>query len=194
MMLEIYLKIMKRLNRIYAVAMSHRFRKCGSHFSLVFPSYFYGEKYIEVGDYVHLDRHTKIEAWDRYMNRKYRPNISIGNHVSMNSDCHIGACGKIVIEDSVLIGTGVTIIDHFHGEINAEALRRSPLKRNLYTKRPVVIHKNVWIGEHAVILPGVTVGENAIIGANAVVTKDVPANAVVGGSPARVIKIVDLPE
>ena len=57
--------------------------------------------------------------------------------------------------------------------------------------KPVVIKRNAWIGIGAIICPGVTIGENAVIGAGAVVTKDVPDNAIVGGNPAKVIKYID---
>ena len=63
--------------------------------------------------------------------------------------------------------------------------------RPMYSKGPVVIEDNVWIGEMVCILPNVRIGKGSIIGANAVVTKDVPANALVGGNPARVIKIIE---
>lgn len=61
----------------------------------------------------------------------------------------------------------------------------------LRLQNPIVIKDNVWIGINATILQGVTVGENAVIGAGAVVTKDVPPNAVVGGNPAKIIKTID---
>ena len=57
--------------------------------------------------------------------------------------------------------------------------------------KKVVLGKNVWVGAHATILPGVTIGDNAVIAAGAVVTKDVPANAVVGGVPAKVLKMIE---
>lgn len=63
--------------------------------------------------------------------------------------------------------------------------------RYVITCKPVHIKKNVWIGVNVTILPGITVGENAVIGAGAVVTHDVPDNAVVVGNPARVIKYLD---
>jgi acetyltransferase-like isoleucine patch superfamily enzyme len=78
--------------------------------------------------------------------------------------------------------------DHFHGEISLKALSLAPALRQLYSKGPVIIEDNVWIGEGAVIMPNVRIGKNAIVGANAVVTKDVPADCVVGGVPARVIR------
>ena len=67
----------------------------------------------------------------------------------------------------------------------------APDKRGITFPLPIVIGKNVWIGANAMIVPGVTVGDNAIIGAGAVVTKDVPANAVVAGVPAKVMKMVE---
>ncbi|MNY78908.1 Galactoside O-acetyltransferase [compost metagenome] len=63
-----------------------------------------------------------------------------------------------------------------------------PAKRRLYSKGPVIIEDNVWLGEGVVVLPGVTIGENSIVGANAVVTKSIPKNCVAGGNPARIIR------
>ena len=63
-----------------------------------------------------------------------------------------------------------------------------PSLRKLYSKGPVIIEDNVWIGEGVAILPNVIIGENSIIGANAVVTKDIPRNSVVGGNPAKIIR------
>ena len=63
-----------------------------------------------------------------------------------------------------------------------------PLERPLISKGAVVIENNVWVGEGVVIMPGITIGENSIIGANSVVTKDVPKNTVVGGVPAKILK------
>ena len=69
-------------------------------------------------------------------------------------------------------------------------LFRSPAHRTDLHPAPIVIGNNVWIGANVTVLPGVTIGENAVIAAAAVVTKDVPANAVVVGSPARVVRTV----
>ena len=61
-------------------------------------------------------------------------------------------------------------------------------EREVYSKGPVIIEKNVWIGDKVTILPGVTVGQGAVIAANSVVSKDVPAFSVVGGIPAKLLK------
>ena len=65
-----------------------------------------------------------------------------------------------------------------------------PINRPLFSKGPVVIEDNVWIGDKATILSGVTIGMGAIVGANSVITKDIPAYAVVAGSPAKIIKML----
>lgn len=153
-----------------------------------FPFYYMGEQYFSFGENVFLDRGARIEAWDHYHGRNYKPQIIIKDGVTTNPNIHIGAINKIIIGKKVLIGANVLITDHYHGRIITEELIFPPGKRKLYSKGPVIIEDNVWIGENVAILPGVTIGKNAIIGVNSVVTKDVPPNSVVGGNPARVIK------
>ena len=92
----------------------------------------------------------------------------------------------------MLTGRYVYISDNSHGKNIESELNTPPSLRPLYAKGPVVIGNNVWIGESARILSGVTIGDGAIIGANAVVTHDVPSGAVVGGVPAKVIKMMTL--
>ena len=83
----------------------------------------------------------------------------------------------------MLIGPKVNLITENHPTAPAE-------RKNLYCK-PIIIKRNAWIGAAATILPGVTIGENAIVAAGAVVSKDVAANTIVGGVPAKVIKTID---
>lgn len=66
-----------------------------------------------------------------------------------------------------------------------------PIKRGDLTPKSIRVGKNVWIGAHATILQGVTIGDNAVVAAGAVVNKDVPKNAVVGGVPAKIIKMIE---
>ena len=82
----------------------------------------------------------------------------------------------------------MTISDNNHGSTDFDTLHELPANRKLYTKGPVIIGNNVWIGDKATILGGVTIGDGAVIAANSVVTKDVPAYSVVGGNPAKIIK------
>ncbi|WP_454193273.1 DapH/DapD/GlmU-related protein [Paenibacillus sp. Marseille-Q7038] len=111
-------------------------------------------------------------------------NITVGKNVFFNTGCSFQDRGGIRIGDGSLIGMNVTIATLNHG-LSIET-------RNVTYSSPVVIGENVWIGSSATILPGVTVGDNAVVAAGAVVTKDVPANTVVAGVPAKAIKKIDV--
>ncbi len=113
----------------------------------------------------------------------YGQNIKVGKNVFINSGCCFQDQGGIEIGDNVLIGQQVVIATLNHDF--------TPEKRGNMFPAPVKIGKRVWIGAHATILSGVTIGDNAVIAAGAVVTKDVPANTVVGGVPAKIIKNID---
>lgn len=109
-------------------------------------------------------------------------NITIGKRVFINEGCCFQDQGGIEIGDDCLIGQQVVIATLNH-DLN-------PASRKDMLPKPVKVGKNVWIGAHATILPGVTVGDDAVIAAGAVVTKDVPANTVVAGVPAKIKKII----
>jgi acetyltransferase-like isoleucine patch superfamily enzyme len=149
------------------------------------PIYLKNPKYFEIGMGFVAQPGLRIEAWDQYGGEKFRPMIKIGHRVSLNWNVHIGAIDRIEIGDDVLIGSNVLITDHFHG--SAADLALTPASRPLKSKGPVIIEANVLIGEGVCILPNVRIGKGAVIGANAVVTADVPAGAVMGGVPARII-------
>ena len=129
-----------------------------------------------------------LTAWKEYQGEHFTPELTIGKNGSFGAFNHITCINKIQIGDNCLTGKWVTISDNNHGTTDFDTLHEAPAIRKLYTKGPVVIGNNVWIGDKATILGGVTIGDGAVIAANSVVTKDVPAYSVVGGNPARVIK------
>lgn len=110
-------------------------------------------------------------------------NLTIGKNVFFNSGCKFQDQGGIVIGDGTLIGHNVVLATLNH--------HVDPERRGDLIPSPIRIGKNVWIGSNSTILPGVTIGDGAVIAAGAVVAKDVPANAVVGGVPAKVIRTID---
>lgn len=109
-------------------------------------------------------------------------NITIGKDVFINSGCHFQDQGGIEIGDGALIGHNVVLATINH-DLNPKENRK-----NHYA--PIKIGAHVWIGSNATILSGVTIGDYAVIAAGAVVTRDVPAMTIVGGVPAKVLKVV----
>lgn len=109
-------------------------------------------------------------------------NITIGKDVFINSGCHFQDQGGIQIGDGALIGHNVVLATINH-DLNPEENRK-----NHYA--PITIGAHVWIGSNAAILPGVTLGDWAVVAAGAVVTQDVPPRTVVGGVPAKVLKVI----
>lgn len=110
--------------------------------------------------------------------------LNIGNHVSINRGCIINAAGNVTISDNVLIGPEVIIYSQNHNFNQKE----KNINLQGYSKAPVMIQKNVWIGARSIILPGVTIQSDSIIGAGSVVTNDIPSNSIFAGNPAKLIK------
>jgi maltose O-acetyltransferase len=112
----------------------------------------------------------------------YGQNIYIGDHVFLNVLCTILDCNEVHIGHHVMIGPAVQIYTAAHH------LQAEPRNQGLEVAKPIVIEDNVWIGGGAILLPGVRIGRNAVVGAGAVVPRSIPANTVVAGNPARVIR------
>jgi acetyltransferase-like isoleucine patch superfamily enzyme len=115
--------------------------------------------------------------------------VSLGAKSVLGQECTISAFQHISIGRECVIADRVMLIDFDHGIVEVER----PIRLQGIYKRDVRVGNNVWIGYGACILRGTTVGDNAVIGTNAVVTRDVPANAVVGGVPARLIRMREAP-
>lgn len=176
-------------NLIYTHRFSSSFKSFGNNSIIVSKAkVLLGLKYISIGQNSSIGKFATLTAWDKFQNQAFSPEISIGNNVQIGDFSHITCINRITIGDNVLTGKNVLITDNSHGQSMAKQADIAPVKRSLYSKGPVVIEDNVWIGEKSSILPGVNIGYGAIIGANSVVTKDVPAFSVVGGNPARIIK------
>ena len=111
-------------------------------------------------------------------------NVHVGKNVVFNFNTTLVDDGEIFIGDDCMIGPGCNLATSVHPI--SPRLRRHKLQYN----KPIHIGNNVWFGAGVTVLPGITVGDNAIVGAGSVVTKDVPANAIVAGNPARLIRMI----
>ena len=114
-------------------------------------------------------------------------NLSLGDDVDLALDVLITSGGGVEIGDRVLVGYRTQILSSNH----VIPSRTAPIFSAGHVHKPVVIHRDVWIGGGCVILPGVEIGEGAVIGAGSVVSKSVPAYAVAVGNPARVVRARD---
>gem|GEM_PF-1207710 len=139
-------------------------------------------KAIRIGKRVLIRKGARLEAvgpWDGHT-----PKITIGDDTAAQFYFHCAAAESVKIGKDVLIAGRVFITDHDHyfGNNGLPPVRSKELR-----VKPVTIKDGCWLGEGCVVLKGVTINERAVVGANAVVTKDVPAEAIVGGVPAKVI-------
>jgi len=137
---------------------------------------------IEFGRFVWLGHGTKIRCHEGV--------VSIGAKTVLGQECTISAYQHVSIGRECVIADRVMLIDFDHGMVEVER----PIRLQGIYKRDVRVGHNVWIGYGACILRGVHVGDNSIVGTNSVVTKDVPANAVVAGVPAKIVRMRDAPE
>jgi acetyltransferase-like isoleucine patch superfamily enzyme len=136
---------------------------------------------IRFGRFVWIGDGTKIRCHEGV--------VEIGDKTVLGQECTISAYQRVRIGEQCVIADRAMFIDFDHGVVDVER----PIRQQGIYKRDTIVGSNVWIGYGACILRGVRVGDNSIVGTNSVVTKDVPANAVVGGVPAKVIRMREPP-
>lgn len=139
---------------------------------------------IHLGKYAQIicarDNCVRFTSWP---SKQADAEIVIGDYCLISPGVRISAAQSIRIGDNCMLAANVTISDSdWHGIYN----RIRPFR----CTKPVVIENNVWLGERVIVTKGVSIGENAVIGTGAVVTKDIPANSIAAGNPARVIKTI----
>lgn len=174
--------------KFYSQWIRHEFHSCGERCIFYGFSYLHGAKYCSFGDRVKVGANVVLEVFDQYQDQHFAPRFSIGDASNIGDSGHVTCIDEVRIGNCVRMGRRVFISDNAHGASERSLMDMSPRERPLYSKGPVIIEDNVWIGEMACIMPGVTIGRGSIIGANAVVTKNVPPYSVWGGNPAHLIK------
>lgn len=131
-----------------------------------------------------IEAHTILPDYRKFL-------IKFGNNVQINDYVHITACKNVTIGNNVLLASKIFISDLNHGNYsfgnNQDSPHSIPAERVIYAN-PINIEDNVWIGESVSILGGVTIGKGSVIGCNSVVSKNIPANCIAVGIPAKVIK------
>jgi acetyltransferase-like isoleucine patch superfamily enzyme len=155
-------------------------------------------KYVSISDDVQMGENVKLANFINLYGCSIGNDSKIGTFVEVQKNARIGnnckiqshtfICEGVTIEDNVFIGHGVTFInDKYPRATNAEGTLQTEAD---WTVDPTLVKKGATIGSGATILGNLTIGENAIVGAGSVVTKDVPANAIVAGNPARFVKYI----
>jgi acetyltransferase-like isoleucine patch superfamily enzyme len=137
---------------------------------------------ISFGRFVWVGDGTKI--------RCHEGEVVIGAKTVLGQECTISAYQHVRIGEQCVVADRAMFIDFDHGVVEVER----PIRTQGIYKRDVDVGSNVWIGYGACVLRGVRIGDNAIVGTNSVVTRDVPQNAVVGGSPAKVLRMRETPK
>jgi lipopolysaccharide O-acetyltransferase len=141
-----------------------------------------------------MGRYAWIEGVSSNNGYTFSPVIKIGQGFCASERLHISAINRIEIGDNCLFGSCVYISDHNHGSYKGEVQshpNEPPLQRKLVSHGHVVIGSNVWVGDNVIIVGPVKIGNGVVIGANSVVTRDIPDDVIVVGMPAKIIKRFD---
>jgi len=150
-----------------------------------------GTSSIDMGNRSCIGRYAWIEAVTKNNDHLFSPSIKIGNQFFASERLHISAINQIEIGDNCLFGSSVYICDHNHGAYKGNEQSHPaepPINRKLVSYGPVIIGCNVWVGDNVTILGAIRIGNGVVVGANSVVTHDVPDNVIIGGVPAIILK------
>ncbi len=178
---------------IYNKKIYKKLGSVGTGSVIIRPCLFQGSrlKNIHIGNNTRIQSHAVLECWGEYGDQVFSPTIRIGDDCKIGEYFHLTACRGITIGSGLLTGRFVLITDNSHGGLSLENADIPPTRRRLTSKGEIVIGNNVWIGDKVTILSGVRIGDNVIIGANSVVTKDIPSNSLVAGMPAVILKHIE---
>lgn len=177
-------KIKKTCQIWYSFWLKHAFAQCGSQVMFYGVELLEGEKFMQIGDNTSFGMGLYLTAWKI----DAIPNLRIGKNCSFGAYNHLSCANCITIDDGVLTGKFVSIIDNAHGNTTYDDLITPPTLRPCVSKGSIYICRNVWIGDKVTILPGVTIGEGTVVGANSVVSQNIPPYSVAVGIPAKVVK------
>ncbi|MFC4810056.1 acyltransferase [Paenibacillus sp. GCM10023250] len=147
-----------------------------------------GKLYVNQGGTLRVGNRVRFvgKPWASQLTVEKGAVLEIGDRTFINAGVGIASRNRVTIGRDVKIGPRTSILDSMYHQLDAND--------SAGASKPIVIGDNVWIGTRCTILPGVTIGENAVVAAGSLVNKDVPKNALVAGTPARVIRELDIPD
>lgn len=185
-MIKIISKIFRFLkNKIEIMKNNLFYGSKGRNSKIINPMRIIGKRFMCIGESVHILDAARIEAISEYAGVKLSPKLVIGDRTTIEQNCHIIAASELIIGSDCMFSAFVYIADCSH---------RFNLRGRIHDSeldiKKTTIGDGVFIGIGARIMPGVTLGNNCVVGANAVVTHDVPERAIVGGIPAKIIKYI----
>jgi acetyltransferase-like isoleucine patch superfamily enzyme len=150
-----------------------------------------GLRHMKIGRNFSAGDQLWLEAAVAYREHRYKPELVIGDDVSLSDGVHIACLRRITIGSGLLAGCRVLITDHAHGDYSGSEQsdpQTMPARRPLTSGGEISIGRNVWLGDGVVVLAGAVIGDGAVIGANSVVSGMIPPNTIAAGTPARVLK------
>lgn len=191
------------IRSVFSRVFSYTFARWNAHLlkwengSVPIGSRVFGSKYMTVHSCFRTAGKVWIEAVAEYAGQQFSPEIEIGPNFTASMNLHITAINRVEIGADCLFGSNVFISDHGHGSYrNGHEVQSSPdsspSDRSLVSHGRVRIGDRCWLGDNVAVLQGVTIGNGAVVGANSVVTKDVPSNSIAAGSPAVVLRRFDV--
>jgi acetyltransferase-like isoleucine patch superfamily enzyme len=165
-----------------------RFASFGKHSAIVPPAIIRSPHRIHIGDNVLIHDRVWLSVVEEHLGKHFEPTLTIGDRTVLGRDTYISCVGRIDIEHDVLAGDRVLIADTYHRYQDPD----TPISQQpMADPEPVRIETGVLLNVNVNVLPGVTIGARSYVGAGAVVTRSVPANCVVVGNPARIIRHYD---
>lgn len=167
---------------------AHRFARFGERSIIYKPLGILCRHRIEIGDRVLVHKDAMFSLVEEAHGRRHQPRLRIGNDTRIGHGIWVSCVGEIEIAENNLLGHNVLIADSYHGYEDPDT---PIINQPMAEAEAVKIEPGCIVGPHAAILAGVTIGRNSFVAANAVVTRSVPANSVVVGNPARVIRRFD---
>lgn len=170
--------------RLFSWLLASQFKEFGRGSRITPPFRFWGLHKMSLGEYVRIQEQSWLQTIAGPADTD-APKLVIKSHAGIGMGAHISAALQVVLEEYVLLARNVYISDHAHA---FENLDLPIMRQGLNCIAPVLVGRETWLGQNAVVLPGVTIGRHCVIGANSVVNASIPDYSVAVGAPARVIR------